>query len=141
MAGHSDRGRAAPGPSRLADPQRAGIRSTETENSELLASVRVGQIADLAVVDPGGWVVAVEVELSIKSASRLVAICRGWARARHLEKVCYLATDGPVRAVGRAVRSTNSADRVTILAPGEVATLAQRLLSPRQVKPCLTSPS
>jgi hypothetical protein len=79
---------------------------------------------DLALTHPGVGVVPVEVELSIKSASRLAAICRGWARARHIDRVYYLAAEGPRRAVLRAVRATNATDRVTVLAMDDIASLA-----------------
>jgi hypothetical protein len=116
------------------------IRLIEAERGSLYASVQVGRVADramihrpdLAVAQPGGRVVSVEVELSIKSASRLAAICRGWARARHIDRVYYLATDGPARAVQRAVRSTNANDHVTVLGLKGVATLAQELCAERE---------
>jgi hypothetical protein len=81
------------------------VRSSETDSDELYASVQVGQIAghaklhrpDLVLVSSGGRrIVPIEVELSVKSAARLAAICRGWARARHVSCVYYLAADGPV---------------------------------------------
>jgi hypothetical protein len=107
--------------------------SIEADRAELFASVQVGRVADrpllhrpdLALARAGTCAVPVEVELSIKSASRLATICRGWARARHIDRVYYLAAEGPRRAVLRAVRATKSADRVTVLGLDEVSLLAQ----------------
>ncbi len=108
------------------------IRSVEADGDGLFASVQVGRVGDrqllhrpdLAVVSSGGRVVPVEVELSIKSASRLAAICRGWARARHIEIVYYLAAPGPGRAVQRAVRTTKAMDRIRVLRLEDVQSLA-----------------
>jgi hypothetical protein len=102
------------------------IRLREREEERLLASARVGVLPgggaalhrpDLVLVGPGGRAVAVEVELSVKARGRLEGICRGWARARHLERVYYLA-------VLRAVHETRAQDRVTVLALHDTAALA-----------------
>lgn len=107
------------------------VRLVEADGEDLFASAQVGgderrgvHRPDLTLLSPDGRVVAVEVELSIKSASRLAAICRGWARARHIEGVCYLAAAGPGRAVDRAVNTTRAADRVTVLGLDDVGLLA-----------------
>jgi hypothetical protein len=108
------------------------IRAEESDKGELLASARVGELPggraalhrpDLALLSPEGRALAVEVELSVKTASRLRTICRGWARARHVSHVYYLATPPAARAVGRAVKETRAEDRVTVLALGDVAAL------------------
>jgi hypothetical protein len=108
------------------------IRAVESEQGELVASVRVGELPggrpalhrpDLALVSPGGRVVAVEVELSVKAPRRLAAICRGYARARHVERVYYLAASAAGRAVGRAVMETRAGDRVVVLALGDTSVL------------------
>jgi hypothetical protein len=107
------------------------VRSVEADDDGLFASVQVGGVGDrqllhrpdLALVSPGACVVSVEVELSIKSASRLAAICRGWARARYIDGVYYLASPGPGRAVQRAVRTTKAADRVRVLGLDDVLLL------------------
>lgn len=117
------------------------IRSVEADGDGLLASVQVGRMGDrqllhrpdLALTDPDGRVVAVEVELSIKSASRLAAICRGWARARHIDRVHYLAAPGPARAVLRAARATKTTDRVQVFGLDEVSSLAADQCSGREV--------
>lgn len=111
------------------------VRSVEADGEGLFASAHVGggerrgvHRPDLALLSPDGDVVAVEVELSVKSASRLAAICRGWARARHVDGVCYLAAPGPARAVERAVRATRVADRVRVFSLGDVGSLAAEWL-------------
>jgi hypothetical protein len=107
------------------------VRSVEADGEGLFASAQVGggerrgvHRPDLALLSPDGRVVAVEVELSTKSAARLAAICRGWARARHIDGVCYLAAPGPARAVERAVSATRVADRVRVLGLEDVGLLA-----------------
>jgi hypothetical protein len=107
------------------------IRSIEADSNELFASIQVGKAnghpllhrPDLVLASPSTRIVPVEVELSIKSASRLTAICQGWARARHVNCVYYLSEPGPARAVSRAVRSVTAGDRVTVLALNDVALL------------------
>jgi hypothetical protein len=78
---------------------------------------------DLAAVSADGRTVAVEVELSVKAPRRLATICRGYARARHLERVYYLAASAAGRAVGRAVAETRAGDRITVLALGDTGSL------------------
>ncbi|HEV7938418.1 MAG TPA: hypothetical protein VGP18_10400 [Solirubrobacteraceae bacterium] len=108
------------------------LRSAESEYGKLLASIQVGRATagaklhrpDLVLICKRGLVIPIEVELSTKSASRLAAICRGWARARHINTVYYLAAPGPARAVTRAVRSTNAGDRIQVLGLDDIPTLA-----------------
>jgi hypothetical protein len=71
-----------------------------------------------------GRTIVVELELSVKAAGRLQEIVRGWARARHVERVYYLAEPAAMRAVGRAVSRVRAEDRVRVLALGDVAGLA-----------------
>lgn len=106
----------------------------ERGRAELLASVRVGVSGgsarrlhrpDLALVSPAGRVVAIEVELTAKEPSRLRAICNGWARARHVDAVYYLALPEAERAVGRAVRRTRAEGRITILPLDQTAEVAR----------------
>jgi hypothetical protein len=110
------------------------IRATESDRGELVASVRVGEVPggrpalhrpDLAVISPEGRTVAVEIELSVKATRRLAAICRGYARARHLQRVYYLAAPAAARAVGRSVAETRAEDRVTVLALADTASLIE----------------
>jgi hypothetical protein len=106
----------------------------ERQRRKLLASVRVGSrgagIAalhrpDLALLSPRGRVVAIEVELAAKRPPRLVAICSGWARARHVDVVYYFASPTAARAVGRAARKTRAEDRLRILPLGQTAELVR----------------
>jgi hypothetical protein len=105
------------------------IRVTESDDAKLIASARIGDLPggrpalhrpDLALIGPEGRVLAIEIELSIKTPRRLQAICRGYARARHVDHVYYLATAPAARAVSRAVRDTRSEACVTVLALTDV---------------------
>ena len=104
----------------------------EEQPGGLAASAKVGELQgqpilhrpDLAVVSPDGRVVVVEVELSIKTPRRLEAICRGYARARHIDHTFYLALPGPAKAVEKAVKATRSEDRITVVPLGEPQALA-----------------
>jgi hypothetical protein len=100
------------------------LRLAESDRGELLASARVGELPggrpalhrpDHALIAPDGRMVAVEVELSVKAPRRLAAICRGYARARHLDRVYYLASPPAARAVARAIEETRAQDRITVL--------------------------
>jgi hypothetical protein len=100
------------------------IRILESDRGEPIASARLGELPggrpalhrpDLALVSPDGNVVVVEVELSIKAPRRLAAICRAWARARHISAVYYLAPPMVARAVERAIAETRSEDRIVVL--------------------------
>jgi hypothetical protein len=64
---------------------------------------------DMAIY-PGGTElpVAIEVELSVKTARRLDLICRAWGRARHLAGVRYYAPPAVARAVAQAVTRTGT---------------------------------
>jgi hypothetical protein len=107
------------------------IRDREREEDRLVASVKLTADSrpvlhrpDLALIAPGGQVAAVEVELSVKARARLAVICRGWARARHLLRVYYLATPPALGAVTRAVNETRAGDRVTVLPLEQTTALA-----------------
>jgi hypothetical protein len=109
------------------------IRVQEADAGELVASVSLGELPggrsalhrpDLALLSPGGRVAAVEVDLSVKAPRRLAAICRGWARARHISAVYYLAPPPAARAVERAVAETRSEDRILVLPLGEPEALS-----------------
>jgi hypothetical protein len=104
------------------------LRSAESEFGKLVASIQVGQATtgaklhrpDLVLTCKRGLVIPIEVELSTKSASRLTAICRGWARARHINTVYYLAAPGPARAI----HTTNTGDRIRVFDLDDIPTLA-----------------
>jgi len=108
------------------------LRVHESDEGELVASARLGELPggrpalhrpDLALISPQGRALAIEIELSVKAPRRLAAICRGWARARHVSQVYYLATPPAARAVTRAVAETRSEDRITVLALADIGTL------------------
>jgi hypothetical protein len=109
------------------------LRSMESEHDKLIASAQVGHLAsrtklhrpDLVLSCTAGLVIPIEVELSTKSASRLAAICRGWARARHVDTVYYLAAPGPRRAVERAIEKTKTTDRIRVLGLDDIRQLAR----------------
>jgi hypothetical protein len=98
------------------------LRAAERRAGELLASARVSRGGeerihrpDLVLASPdGGGPTAVEVELTVKGSRRLEAICRGWARARHIEGVRYCATPRAARAVTRAVNATCTEDVIDV---------------------------
>jgi len=109
------------------------IRIQESDEDELIASTRLGELPggrpalhrpDLALLSPDGSTVAVEVELSVKAPRRLAAICRAWARARHISAVYYIAPPAVARAVERAIAETRSEDRIVVLPIDEPEALA-----------------
>jgi hypothetical protein len=79
---------------------------------------------DLVLFPPDTAPVAVEVELSVKGASRLEAICRAWARCRLVSEVRYYAPPHVARAVSRAVSSVHARDAIRILSLEEALTEA-----------------
>jgi hypothetical protein len=110
------------------------IRAAETDRGDLVASVRVGELPsgrpalhrpDLAVISPDGRVVAVEVELSVKAPRRLAGICRGYARARYIDRAYYLATPAAARAVGRSINDVRAQDRIVVRALGDIEALVE----------------
>jgi hypothetical protein len=110
------------------------LRIAEGDEGKLLASVKLGELPggrpalhrpDLALIGRDNRVLAIEVELSIKAPRRLQAICRAYARARHLAHVYYLATPAVARAVCRAVAEVRAEDRVAVLALDDVAGVAE----------------
>ena len=112
------------------------IRSEEADAGQLVASARVGELPggrpalhrpDLALRSNAGEVVAVEVELSVKAPRRLARICQGWARARHIHAVYYLATPPAAKAVERAIKETRAADRIRVLPLRDVSALASEM--------------
>lgn len=60
----------------------------------------------------------------MKARARLQAICTGWARARHIRGVYYLAASAAAGALTRAVHETRSQERITILALDDTRALA-----------------
>ena len=108
------------------------LRLEEADAGRLIASVEVGEPRggrpalhrpDLALLSPQGRVVAVEIELSRKAPRRLAAICRGWARARHIDAVYYLTAPAAVRGLDRAIAETRAQERITVLPLADVRAL------------------
>ena len=58
--------------------------------------------------------VALEVELAVKWARRLEAICRAWARCRLVASVRYYTSPAAGRAVARAVDRVHARDVIEI---------------------------
>jgi hypothetical protein len=116
------------------------IRLEEADGGRLIASVSVGELPggrpavhrpDLALLSPQGRVVAVEIELSLKAPRRLAAICRSWARARHIDAVYYLATPTASRGLDRAIAETRAQERITVLALDDAPALCANALGGR----------
>jgi hypothetical protein len=112
------------------------IRLEEADADRLIASMRLreprdGRAAlhrpDLAPLSPRGRVIVVELELSRKAPRRLAAICRGWARARHVDAVYYLAAPAAARGLDRAIAETRAQERITVLALNDAPVLASEL--------------
>lgn len=111
------------------------IRWHEGKRRELLASVRIGAEGgrelgdfhrpDLALLSSDGRVAAIEVELSLKRRSSLVAICNGWARARHVDAVYYLTVPRTAGPMSWAVRKTRAENRVKVLALGQTGEIVR----------------
>jgi hypothetical protein len=66
--------------------------------------------------DVDGAAVAVEVELTVKSARRLLAICRAWARSRCVDGVLYVAPPEVQRPVQRAIDAAGAGERIALVA-------------------------
>jgi len=109
------------------------IRIHQNDQDELIASTKLGELPgarpaphrpDLALISPYGSTVAVEVELSVKAPRRLAAICRAWARARHISAAYYIATPAAARALQRAITETRTEDHIIVLPIDEPEALA-----------------
>jgi hypothetical protein len=102
------------------------VRVAELEAGGPVASAELGRLpdgrprlrrADLVLVprnEGGRRPVAVEVELAVKGARRLEAICRAWARCRLVDSVRYYASPAAARAVARAVERVQAHDVIEI---------------------------
>ena len=96
-------------------------RLIERTTGDLIGSVPLGERLhrpDLLLIG-GSRVIAVEVELTVKAPRRLERICRGFARARHLDGVVYFAAPRPARAVQRAVAAAGAGGAVRVYALAE----------------------
>jgi hypothetical protein len=94
------------------------IRAHERAGGRLIASVAVGPTAGLhhpdLLLEADGARIAVEVELSVKTAQRLRAICRALGRAQHLTAVRYYAAARALGPLDRAVTATRTAHRIEL---------------------------
>src|SRR4051812_12569351 len=100
------------------------LRAAERQAGGPVASAERGALPDgrprlrrpdLVLFPDAALPVAVEVELSVKAAGRLQAICRAWARCRLVSEVRYYAPPHVQRAVSRAVSVVHANDRIRIL--------------------------
>jgi hypothetical protein len=101
------------------------LRAAERQAGEPVASAQRGTLPDgrprlrrpdlVPFPAAAALPVAVEVELSVKAAGRLEAICRAWARCRIVSDVRYYAPPHVARAVSRAVSAVHARDAVRIL--------------------------
>ena len=109
------------------------LRLVESDEGKLLASVKVGELADglpalhrpdLVVrrgrQDAGGRGRAVG-----EGAEAAARICTAYARARHVDHVYYLAEPAPARAVARAIAETRAESRITVLPLADAAALGR----------------
>jgi hypothetical protein len=101
------------------------VRVAELDAAGAVASAELGRLpdgrprlrrADLVLMprDDHRRPVAVEVELAVKGARRLEAICRAWARCRLIDHVCYYASPAAGRVVARAVARVHADDVIEI---------------------------
>ena len=102
------------------------VRVAELEAGGAVASAELGRLpdgrprlrrADLVLMpreEDGRRPVAIEVELAVKWARRLEAICRAWARCRLVDHVRYYASPAAARAVARAVERVQAHDVIEI---------------------------
>jgi hypothetical protein len=102
------------------------LRAAERQAGHAVASAQRGTLPDgrprlrrpdlvLFPRNGAGLPVAVEVELSVKAAGRLEAICRAWARCRLVSQVRYYAPPQVARAVSRAVSAVHARDAIQVL--------------------------
>ena len=103
------------------------IRCLEREKSRPLA--QIGRLApgsgakprhrpDLLLVDrrdAGGLPIAVEIELTVKGAARLRAICLAWARTHEVAGVMYLAAPEVMAPLRRAIDGAGAGERIVAL--------------------------
>jgi hypothetical protein len=102
------------------------LRAAERDAEQPIASAQLGTLPDgrarlrrpdlvLFPRDGSALPVAVEVELSVKAARRLQAICRAWARCRIVREVWYYAPAEVAGAVSRAVSVVHGEDAIRVL--------------------------
>ncbi len=59
--------------------------------------------------------IAVEVELTVKAPSKLLEICRAWARCDCVEAVAYFAAPHVLRPLGRAIAKAHAEEWIVVL--------------------------
>jgi hypothetical protein len=101
------------------------VRVAELDAGNPVASAELGRLpdgrprlrrADLVLMPRDGdrRPVPIEVELAVKWARRLEAICRAWARCRLVDHVRYYASPAAARAVARAVQRVQAHEVIEI---------------------------
>ena len=102
------------------------VRLAELDAGGPVASAELGRLpdgrrrlrrADLVLMprdQDGRRPVAIEVELAVKWARRLEAICRAWARCRLVDHIRYYASPAAARAVARAVERVHAEDAIEV---------------------------
>jgi hypothetical protein len=98
------------------------IAAIEAVSGEPFASVQVSgegrwktHRPTFVLCSPSARVVPVEVHPGMASVSSLRATCRGWARARDVGRVYWLAHYTPSLAVRRAVHEARASERIMVL--------------------------
>jgi hypothetical protein len=106
------------------------VVAIEADSGKQFASVRVDggghgrvHVPALTLVSPTERIVPVEVQPLLATEADLVAVCRGWASADHVDRVYWLATPGPLRAVQRRVREAGRTERLAVLSVEQVGSL------------------
>jgi hypothetical protein len=102
------------------------VRVAELDAGGPVASAELGRLpdgrprlrrADLVLMprdQEGQRPIAIEVELAVKWARRVEAICRAWARCRLIDSVRYYSSPAAARAVARAVERVHARDVIEI---------------------------
>ena len=97
------------------EERRRGRPFASVSLSALEAGGRARHRPDLAILARPSAIagpVVVEVELTVKSPQRLLAICRAWARSREIAGVLYLVAPEVQGPLLRAIDSAHAAERI-----------------------------
>lgn len=123
------------------------LRRAEHGQGRALASARLGRMPDGSprlhrpdlILWPnggvGGYPVAVEVELTVKSPLRLADICRAWARCRLVAGVVYCAAPEVEAPLARAVARARGQGHIVVV---PLATAMTNRGSPERTVPSAT---
>ncbi len=103
----------------LGEPE---FRRREREQGEPLYSVSVFGTGEGSLHRPdlvlerdrsgGPRPTVVEVELTVKAPRRLAAICRAWARCRHISGVIYVTSEEVQAPLARAIETAQAEGRI-----------------------------